>query len=127
MVRLKEEEVIARFRGENIVVPREEIDYMDGSPKQVVAERAASTSSFRSTACSPPPAYTSRPRTSLIATARRSTTGAAPERSRGPSARRRRRARPVPAGAEARPARLPARSSPDRATADEANHRLDST
>lgn len=37
----KEEEVIARFRGENIVVPREEIDYMDVSPKQVVSAATA--------------------------------------------------------------------------------------
>src|SRR5699024_6855702 len=35
------EEVIARFRGENIVVPREQIDYMDVSPKQVVSAATA--------------------------------------------------------------------------------------
>jgi len=32
-----EENIIARFRGENIVVPRERVDYMDVSPKQVVS------------------------------------------------------------------------------------------
>ena len=37
----KEEEVIARFRGENIIVPREEVDYMDVSPKQVVSAATA--------------------------------------------------------------------------------------
>ena len=36
-----EEEVIARFRGENTVVPREEVDYMDVSPKQVVSAATA--------------------------------------------------------------------------------------
>ena len=35
------EEVIARFRGENIVVGRERIDYMDVSPKQVVSAATA--------------------------------------------------------------------------------------
>ena len=35
------DEVIARFRGENIVVPREQIDYMDVSPKQVVSAATA--------------------------------------------------------------------------------------
>src|SRR5699024_8515724 len=35
------EEVIARFRGENTVVPRERIDYMDVSPKQVVSAATA--------------------------------------------------------------------------------------
>ena len=35
------EEVIARFRGENTVVPREKIDYMDVSPKQVVSAATA--------------------------------------------------------------------------------------
>jgi DNA-directed RNA polymerase subunit beta len=35
------EEVIARFRGENIVVNREKIDYMDVSPKQVVSAATA--------------------------------------------------------------------------------------
>ncbi|MFC0300739.1 DNA-directed RNA polymerase subunit beta [Virgibacillus soli] len=35
------EEVIARFRGENIVVSREKIDYMDVSPKQVVSAATA--------------------------------------------------------------------------------------
>ncbi|MFD1039166.1 DNA-directed RNA polymerase subunit beta [Virgibacillus byunsanensis] len=34
-------EVIARFRGENKVVPRENIDYMDVSPKQVVSAATA--------------------------------------------------------------------------------------
>ncbi len=32
-----EENIIARFRGENIVVSRERVDYMDVSPKQVVS------------------------------------------------------------------------------------------
>ncbi|MEW9676479.1 DNA-directed RNA polymerase subunit beta [Lentibacillus sp. L22] len=36
-----EEEVIARFRGENTAVPRERIDYMDVSPKQVVSAATA--------------------------------------------------------------------------------------
>ena len=36
-----EEEVIARFRGENTVVPRQEVDYMDVSPKQVVSAATA--------------------------------------------------------------------------------------
>src|SRR5690625_4311809 len=35
--RFIDEEVVARFRGENIVVPRDQIDYMDVSPKQVVS------------------------------------------------------------------------------------------
>ncbi|WP_068677175.1 DNA-directed RNA polymerase subunit beta [Oceanobacillus sp. Castelsardo] len=35
------DEVIARFRGENIVVKREKIDYMDVSPKQVVSAATA--------------------------------------------------------------------------------------
>ncbi|MFD1850714.1 DNA-directed RNA polymerase subunit beta [Oceanobacillus bengalensis] len=35
------EEIIARFRGENIVVKREKIDYMDVSPKQVVSAATA--------------------------------------------------------------------------------------
>src|SRR5699024_5505245 len=35
------EEVIARFRGENTVVPRDQIDYMDVSPKQVVSAATA--------------------------------------------------------------------------------------
>ncbi|WP_156291771.1 DNA-directed RNA polymerase subunit beta [Oceanobacillus salinisoli] len=35
------DEVIARFRGENIVVKREQIDYMDVSPKQVVSAATA--------------------------------------------------------------------------------------
>ncbi|MFB9972364.1 DNA-directed RNA polymerase subunit beta [Allobacillus sp. GCM10007489] len=35
------EEVIARFRGENIVVDRDQIDYMDVSPKQVVSAATA--------------------------------------------------------------------------------------
>ena len=34
-------EVIARFRGENTIVPREQIDYMDVSPKQVVSAATA--------------------------------------------------------------------------------------
>src|SRR5699024_3577981 len=34
-------EVIARFRGENTVVPRDRIDYMDVSPKQVVSPATA--------------------------------------------------------------------------------------
>ncbi|MBP3038136.1 DNA-directed RNA polymerase subunit beta [Bacillaceae bacterium Marseille-Q3522] len=37
----KDEEVIARFRGENIVVNRERVDYMDVSPKQVVSAATA--------------------------------------------------------------------------------------
>ncbi|GAA0596948.1 DNA-directed RNA polymerase subunit beta [Virgibacillus siamensis] len=36
-----DEEVIARFRGENTVVPREKLDYMDVSPKQVVSAATA--------------------------------------------------------------------------------------
>ena len=35
------EEVIARFRGENTIVPREKLDYMDVSPKQVVSAATA--------------------------------------------------------------------------------------
>ncbi|HLR59589.1 MAG TPA: DNA-directed RNA polymerase subunit beta [Pseudogracilibacillus sp.] len=35
------EEVIARFRGENTVVPRAQLDYMDVSPKQVVSAATA--------------------------------------------------------------------------------------
>ncbi|MFC7061814.1 DNA-directed RNA polymerase subunit beta [Halobacillus seohaensis] len=34
-------EVIARFRGENTVVPRDRLDYMDVSPKQVVSAATA--------------------------------------------------------------------------------------
>ncbi|MBP1970854.1 DNA-directed RNA polymerase subunit beta [Virgibacillus natechei] len=34
-------EVIARFRGENTVVPRSQLDYMDVSPKQVVSSATA--------------------------------------------------------------------------------------
>lgn len=37
----KNEEVIARFRGENTAVPRDQIDYMDVSPKQVVSAATA--------------------------------------------------------------------------------------
>ncbi|WJQ07268.1 DNA-directed RNA polymerase subunit beta [Geobacillus stearothermophilus] len=36
-----EENVIARFRGENIVVKRDRVDYMDVSPKQVVSAATA--------------------------------------------------------------------------------------
>ncbi|MFC4389212.1 DNA-directed RNA polymerase subunit beta [Gracilibacillus marinus] len=36
-----EEEVIARFRGENTIISREKIDYMDVSPKQVVSAATA--------------------------------------------------------------------------------------
>lgn len=39
--RFENEEVIARFRGENIVVNRNQIDYMDVSPKQVVSAATA--------------------------------------------------------------------------------------
>ncbi len=35
------DEVIARFRGENTIVPRDQIDYMDVSPKQVVSAATA--------------------------------------------------------------------------------------
>src|SRR5699024_8265568 len=35
------DEVIARFRGENTVVPKARIDYMDVSPKQVVSAATA--------------------------------------------------------------------------------------
>src|SRR5699024_8981004 len=35
------EEVIARFRGENTIVPSKQIDYMDVSPKQVVSGATA--------------------------------------------------------------------------------------
>lgn len=37
----RDDEVIARFRGENTAVPRERIDYMDVSPKQVVSAATA--------------------------------------------------------------------------------------
>ena len=40
-VHFVEEEVFARFRGENIVVPIERVDYMDVSPKQVVSAATA--------------------------------------------------------------------------------------
>ena len=36
-----DDEVVARFRGENIVVPRDRVDYMDVSPKQVVSAATA--------------------------------------------------------------------------------------
>ncbi|MBO1005173.1 DNA-directed RNA polymerase subunit beta [Pseudogracilibacillus auburnensis] len=36
-----DDEVISRFRGENTIVPREQIDYMDVSPKQVVSAATA--------------------------------------------------------------------------------------
>lgn len=36
-----DDEVIARFRGENTVVPRDQLDYMDVSPKQVVSAATA--------------------------------------------------------------------------------------
>ena len=36
-----DDEVIARFRGENKVVPRSQLDYMDVSPKQVVSAATA--------------------------------------------------------------------------------------
>ncbi|PAV27909.1 DNA-directed RNA polymerase subunit beta [Virgibacillus profundi] len=36
-----DEEVIARFREENVIVPRDQIDYMDVSPKQVVSAATA--------------------------------------------------------------------------------------
>ncbi|WP_188208018.1 DNA-directed RNA polymerase subunit beta [Alkalibacillus aidingensis] len=36
-----DDEVIARFRGENIVVSKDQIDYMDVSPKQVVSAATA--------------------------------------------------------------------------------------
>lgn len=36
-----DEEVVARFRGENTVIKRERIDYMDVSPKQVVSAATA--------------------------------------------------------------------------------------
>ncbi|MEI3607894.1 DNA-directed RNA polymerase subunit beta [Pseudogracilibacillus sp. SE30717A] len=36
-----DDEVIARFRGENTIVPRDQIDYMDVSPKQVVSAATA--------------------------------------------------------------------------------------
>ncbi|MBY0121909.1 DNA-directed RNA polymerase subunit beta [Bacillus sp. S/N-304-OC-R1] len=36
-----EEEVVARFKGENTVVPRDRVDYMDVSPKQVVSAATA--------------------------------------------------------------------------------------
>jgi len=39
--RFKNEEVIARFREENVEVSRDEIDYMDVSPKQVVSAATA--------------------------------------------------------------------------------------
>ncbi len=36
-----DENIIARFRGENTIVPKEKIDYMDVSPKQVVSAATA--------------------------------------------------------------------------------------
>ncbi len=36
-----DEDVVARFRGENTVVPRDRVDYMDVSPKQVVSAATA--------------------------------------------------------------------------------------
>ena len=36
-----DEDVVARFRGENTVVTRDRIDYMDVSPKQVVSAATA--------------------------------------------------------------------------------------
>jgi len=36
-----DDEVISRFKGENTVVPRDEVDYMDVSPKQVVSAATA--------------------------------------------------------------------------------------
>ncbi|MFS0784200.1 DNA-directed RNA polymerase subunit beta [Bacillus sp. 1P06AnD] len=36
-----EDEVVARFRGENTVVPHDRVDYMDVSPKQVVSAATA--------------------------------------------------------------------------------------
>lgn len=36
-----DEEVVARFRGENLVVSRDRVDYMDVSPKQVVSAATA--------------------------------------------------------------------------------------
>src|SRR5699024_1263450 len=36
-----DDEVVSRFRGENTVVPRDQIDYMDVSPKQVVSAATA--------------------------------------------------------------------------------------
>ncbi|MET1123558.1 hypothetical protein ABWU59_32220, partial [Priestia megaterium] len=35
------EDIVARFRGENIVTNKERIDYMDVSPKQVVSAATA--------------------------------------------------------------------------------------
>ncbi|WP_018924680.1 DNA-directed RNA polymerase subunit beta [Salsuginibacillus kocurii] len=40
--RFVDENIIARFRGENTIVPQERIDYMDVSPKQVVSAATAS-------------------------------------------------------------------------------------
>ncbi|HEX6593745.1 MAG TPA: DNA-directed RNA polymerase subunit beta [Bacillota bacterium] len=39
--RFADEEVITRFRGENTIVPRSQVDYMDVSPKQVVSAATA--------------------------------------------------------------------------------------
>ncbi|WP_027726422.1 DNA-directed RNA polymerase subunit beta [Tuberibacillus calidus] len=39
--RFADERIIARFRGENIVVPRDRVDYMDVSPKQIVSAATA--------------------------------------------------------------------------------------
>lgn len=36
-----DDEIISRFRGENIVVPKDRVDYMDVSPKQVVSAATA--------------------------------------------------------------------------------------
>ncbi|SFF00888.1 DNA-directed RNA polymerase subunit beta [Alteribacillus iranensis] len=36
-----DDQIIARFRGENTIVPKEKIDYMDVSPKQVVSAATA--------------------------------------------------------------------------------------
>ena len=41
MVHLLDEEVVARFRGENTVLNVNAIDYMDVSPKQVVSAATA--------------------------------------------------------------------------------------
>jgi DNA-directed RNA polymerase subunit beta len=36
-----DDSIVARFRGENTVVPKDRVDYMDVSPKQVVSAATA--------------------------------------------------------------------------------------
>ena len=41
MVHLSNDDVVGRFQGDNTVFKREQIDYMDVSPKQVVSVATA--------------------------------------------------------------------------------------